>query len=36
MADFMFYMKKNKEKEQVKAQERVEKSKLKDVNITGM
>lgn len=31
----MFYMKKNKEKEAVKAKEREEKEKLKDVLITG-
>lgn len=35
MADWMFYMKKNKEKEAVKAKEREEKEKLKDVLITG-
>ena len=30
----MFYLKKNKEKEEVKAKERAEKAKLKDILIT--
>ena len=34
MADMMFYMKKNKEKEAIKAKERQEKAALKDVLIT--
>lgn len=35
MADMMFFMKQNKAKEAMKAKERAEKEKLKDVNITG-
>lgn len=34
MADMMFYLKKNKEKEAIKKKEREEKAKLKDVLIT--
>jgi hypothetical protein len=34
MADWMFYMKKNKEKEAIKAKEREEKEQLKNVLIT--
>lgn len=34
MADMMFYLKKNKEKEAIKQKEREEKAKLKDVLIT--
>lgn len=34
MADMMFYLKKNKEKEAVKAKEREQKAQLKDVLIT--
>jgi len=34
MADMMFFMQKNKEKEAVKQKERAEKAKLKDVLIT--
>ncbi|KAL3907786.1 MAG: hypothetical protein SGARI_003368 [Bacillariaceae sp.] len=35
MADMMYFMGQNKKKEEVKKKERVEKSKLKDVNMAA-